>query len=495
MRIRSLRVFLITTIISTLFISTITTIVWSYYTINHVTNIFDILLVDTANNIRIFLKCKQLQHLEKIQQDFSQLDASGTKLITRDKKLLHISNNILWAEQFTENYESEAVFQIWEIKPEKMLLHSAYAPLEKFANFEAGFKDVFYKDNIYRVYTQINPELNLIIQTAQNYKMRDRLANTIIKERIYPLIFVTPILLFIIFLVIKVAADSLKKISNSIKIRDPKNLSPLDEKLAPREIRPLLKEINRLFSLINDSFAREQRFNADAAHELKTPLAAIKIQAEVIKSIYLKNIDPEKTNAQTEQIISDLDHIIMAVNRSNHVVSQLLILSKLSPNQPIKELTDCYLDRIIRGEIAALINHEKNKKVEISFDIVNLFQKDIVDIPSIKGNETLLKVLIKNILENSIKYTTNTLSKIKVKLTINKQSITLEVSDNGPGIPEHLKQRVFDRFYRIPGTEAEGSGLGLSIVKLIAVLHNAQITLLDNQSNTTGLTILIVFPF
>ncbi|MBP9721633.1 MAG: hypothetical protein KBD64_00580 [Gammaproteobacteria bacterium] len=480
MRIRSLRTFLILTIISTLLLSTITTIVWSYNTINkNISRLFDILLVDTANNLRIFLRGDLVhKNLHKMQDDFSQLDSTRTKFVhAGTKSFIKIDDSILWAEQFTENYESEAIFQVWTIKPSKLILHSSYAPSEQLTEFQSGFKNIKYKQKSYRVFTQINPKLNLVIQTAQDYTMRNDLADTIIRERLYPLVIVTPVLLLIILFAIKIASDSIKRVSGSIKIRDPKKLDMLNIKYAPKEVLPLVIEINRLFALINDSFAREQRFNSDAAHELKTPLAAIKIQAEVAKKLLVDS--PALTN---------LDHIITAVNRSDHIVSQLLILSRLSPNQPVDNPTDCYIDKIAREIIADIINHSnnnKNKNISISFDC------DYNNIPPIKGNKVLLGILVRNLIDNAIKYSGSD-SKVNLNLSFTNKTITLEISDNGPGIPNKLKSRIFDRFYRVPGTSTDGSGLGLSIVKLIADLHNAKVKVVDNITGQ-GLTVVVVF--
>jgi len=496
MRIKSLKLFLLLTISITLLLTTGATIIWSYNTINNnIASLFDILLVDSANNIRIFLK-SNLNNDARLAEIQSQLIIHDPTIVKSDnsnlkKKDVKLSKYILWAENYTENYESDAIFQVWTMDPKNLILHSGYAPTEQFAEFTSGFTDIVRFGNKYRIYTQLNPDLNLIIQTAQNYEMRHELATIILKQRLYPLIIFTPILFLLIFFAIKLAADSIRYVTDAIKRRDPKNLNLLDTKNPPKEILPLVEEINRLFVLINNSFAREQRFNSDAAHELKTPLAGIKIQAEVVKKI-LSDIELETDTKKT--LKQNLTNIISGIDRSDHIISQLLILSRLSPDHPLKDIEPCQLDKIAREVIVDLINHAENKKIIISLNLFNskgVKIKQLSQSANIQGNKILLNILLRNLIDNAIKYSGKH-SKIYINLK-NQDNLVLEVIDNGPGLPEHLKKRVFDRFYRVPGTKASGSGLGLSIVKLIAQLHHAQISVSDNTKDAHGLIVTVAF--
>lgn len=506
MRIRSLKVFLLITISVTLFTTTTANIIWSYRTINeNIANLFDILLVDYANTVRIFIK-NNIYDNYRLSEIQSQLIIHDPAKIPQDiapvtphkknkqTKPVVLSKYVEWAENYTENFEEEAIFQVWTITPKKLILHSGYAPREQFADFNSGFKDIEHLEQKYRVYTQINPDLNLIVQTAQNYGMRHELATIILQQRLYPMLIMTPILFLLIFFAIKLAADSIKHVTDNIKKRDPKNLSLLNTKKPPKEILPLVEEINRLFVLINNSFAREQRFNSDAAHELKTPLAGIKIQAEVAKNL-LAQLQAELNNSALDNINHNMNNIIDGINRSDHIISQLLILSRLSPDQPLKDIEICHLDKITREIIADLINHAENKKISISLDVVSKNKNFEIpeETPDILGNKILLGILVRNLIDNAIKYSGDN-SKISINLTIKKTKIILAVKDTGPGLSDELKRRVFDRFYRVPGTEVSGSGLGLSIVKLIASLHDAKIKVLDNAKAAHGLVIQIIFP-
>lgn len=509
MRITSLKKFLVVSICSVMLITSAVTIIWSYNTVNNnFAKLFDVLLVDDAKAIRTFLKGDILEghyaDIQGVQNDLEICDPNDKyceayKLNSEKNKQ---NNQIAWANNFTENYESETIFQVWTIKDNKLLLRSTFAPKVKFAEFNNGFADSSYNNIKYRVYTQTNADIGIIVQTAQSHEIRNHLAHLIVTQLLYPIILVTPILLLLIFFVIKLAADSINHVTDAVKKRNPRNLDLLNIKHSPEEILPLVSEINRLFELINHSFAREQRFNSDAAHELKTPLAAIKVQAQVAKTNLMSFC---KDNL--DKTIINIDHIIEGVNRSDHIVSQLLTLSRLAPDQPLKHAEICPLDKITRAVIADSINHALNKNIEISLDILttadNKANNRLILTPekeiTLLGNKTLLNILIRNLIDNAIKYSGEN-SKITVRLISSKSKIILEVRDTGPGLTKLQKQRVFDRFYRVPGNQADGSGLGLSIVKLIADLHNASIKLSDNEeeeivnkTRNKGLCIKITF--
>ncbi len=504
MRIKSIQNFLVLACCSTVLIITILNAIWSYKTTNeNISNLFDILLVDDANHIRIFLE-KSIDDTKQINEIQSHLivhamNKSYSKKHPIEKIINHKKADLTWAENYTEDFESDIIFQLWTIKPQKLIIHSSYAPIEQIADFESGFDDVIYNDEKYRVYTQINTELNMIVQTAQKYEMRTELAWTLAKQRLYPIFIITPLLFLFIFFTIRFAANSIRHVTDDIKKRDPKNLSLLDIKNPPKEVLPLVEEINRLFTLINDSFAREQRFNSDAAHELKTPLAGIKIQAEVAIKALSEILQREVNNANVtnlQQIINNLSSITNGINRSDHIISQLLILSRLSIDQPLANVENCHLDKITRELIADLYNNAAAKNINISLDVKqkpSILAPSSKNLPVIKGNKILLTILIRNLIDNAIKYSGDN-SKIKIKIITKDSEVIFIISDTGPGLPNDLKERIFDRFYRVPGTLASGSGLGLSIVKLIATLHNAKIKVLDNIKADHGLSFRIRFP-
>lgn len=494
MQIKSLTRFLISSVFFSIIVTTSATLSWSYYTIaNNTARFFDVLLIESAEKIKVFLRGDLSE--DEIKHIQSELDECTNRKKCIIDPILHAASEFKdsqsqWTKRFTERYRSESVFQIWQLEPEELILYSKYSPSEDFAEFVPGFQTVVYKNYKWRVYTQINPQLNIVIQTAQRYDLRQDLANMIIQENIYPIAIFTPILLILIFIAIKIMSEVFDHISHAIKRRDPKKLDLLSLKNIPKEIRPLIDELNRLFTLINQGFEREQRFNSDAAHELKTPLAIIKSQSELAQMEIEKLKTEYKDNNNLETITKNLSNIIKGIDRANHMVSQLLILSRLSPNTPLQNVENCYLDKISREVIAESMNHAHNKNIEVSLEL--LFNTSTKTIPPVRGNKILLSLLIRNLIDNAIRYG-GSKSKVTLNLITNKNSLILQVNDTGPGLTDALKQRVFDRFYREPGTNTEGSGLGLSIVKLIAELHDAQINLKDNPDAASGLCFEVLF--
>ncbi len=500
MQIKSITRFLIISVFLSIIITTTGTLAWSYHTIaNNTAKFFDVLLIESAEKIKIFLR-GDLSN-EKIKQIQAELDECSHRKKCIIDPILHATSDFKdsqsqWTKRFTERYRSESIFQIWELEPEELILYSKHAPSEDFAEFVPGFQTVEYKNYNWRVYTQIDPQLNLAIQTAQRYDLRHDLANMIIQENIYPIAIFTPILLILTFIAIKIMSEVFDHISHAIKRRDPKKLDLLSLNNIPKEIRPLVDELNRLFTLINHGFEREQRFNSDAAHELKTPLAIIKSQSELaqmeIEKFKAENAkNPENLESQRLSVITqNLSNITKGIDRANHMVSQLLILSRLSPNTSLENVENCYLDKICREVIADSINHIDNKNIKISLDL--LFNSVRSTVPAIQGNKILLSLLIRNIIDNAVRYG-GAENNVKVNIITTQDFLILQINDTGPGLSDKLKQRVFDRFYRQTGTNTEGSGLGLSIVKLIADLHDAKINLKDNSEAVSGLCFEVIF--
>jgi two-component system sensor histidine kinase QseC len=302
------------------------------------------------------------------------------------------------------------------------------------------------------------------------------------KPYVFEAVFFIIFLFLTVWISIRKTISRIEKITKDINARDPKNLSPLSLDAVPSEIVPLIQELNRLFKIIKLDFKREKRFTADAAHELKTPLAAIRIQIEVAMN----------THQAADRKIA-LKKSVQAIDRATHVVSQLLILNKLSSNKPIENPEPCNILAIMQEIISELEYTAFLKNIKIS---VSLKQKNI---PAIQGDPISLGILFQNLIANAIQYTQNH-GKIEIKLGHDTQNNTLfcQIRDNGPGIPNSFKKRVFDRFFRIAGHNSTGSGLGLSIVQVICKQHRAQISLHNafttQHQPTMGLLVKIIFP-
>lgn len=363
-------------------------------------------------------------------------------------------------------------FQVWNKKGE-LVFHSGHlhAPLY---NVPIGFSDTVIEGNDWRVYANYDKDTQDKIVVSEIYDVRDTLADEIARNNAYILLVTYPIFGILIWLIVGIALRSITRVTGEISNRASTYLEPVVADNIAVEIKPLVSELNQLFIRLKLAFDRNKRFAGDAAHELRTPLAALKTQAQVA----IKAENPaERNNA--------LLKVIQGVDRSSHVVAQLLTLSRLGQEEALKDISIIDLHKLTTEIMTFLvpIALEKNIEIELSGP----------DHPAlILGNDTALGILIRNIVDNAIRYTPPGGS-VKVIIADDNQSVSLRVIDNGPGIPVELRERVFERFFRILGTKASGSGLGLAIVSQIAELHHAQINLSSPPSGK-GLQFEVVFP-
>ena len=289
------------------------------------------------------------------------------------------------------------------------------------------------------------------------------------------MLLIFPLSALLIWIIIGRSLLSISRITKEVSCRAPTHLEPVRLDAIPEEMKPMIDELNKLFCRLKEGFDREKRFASDAAHELKTPLAAIKTQAQV--ALNTNNID-EKNTAITK--------LITSVHRSTHIIQQLLIMSRLAPETPhVTDFESVNLNHITRDMLAIMAPLAMKKHVELELQIDK-------NIPLFSGNVTAICILIRNLIDNAIRYTKNN-GLILVRVRTDDKHVILEVIDNGPGIPKALHKRVLERFFRVLGNKRPGSGLGLAIVKQICDLHHARIELNTPQEHS-GLKVSVYFP-
>jgi two-component system sensor histidine kinase QseC len=367
-------------------------------------------------------------------------------------------------------YARRVAFQIWE-KGNRLRLHSANAPQQPLANNEPGFSDSTIDGTRWRVFSTWDESGEYLIHVAERTDVRDELADGIAGNLLRPLWFALPLLALLLWIAVMRGLRPLDKLTSEVEQREPDNLASLDASSAPREVVPLIERLNRLFVRIDASMQKERRFTADAAHELRTPVAAIKAQAQVARAA---SGEPERSHA--------LDNAILGCDRAAHLIEQLLTLARVDTlGGDMAE--PCRLRAISTEVIAALAPAALEKGVQLE-----LLAGDEA---AVRGNPELLRMLLRNLLDNSIRHTPPGTT-VQVGITQESGDICLSVSDNGPGIPEQERARVLERFYRPPGTQASGSGLGLSIVKRIAEVHGATLEILPGSAGQ-GLRVTVHF--
>lgn len=365
------------------------------------------------------------------------------------------------------------IFQVWGNNG-NLLLHSPNIVNLELKNAPLGFSDQIINGNDWRIYSFYDDKKQQKVVTAELYNLRRDLADAIAHSNANILLITYPAFGILIWIIVNLALHSISRVANEISNRASTYLEPMELTEIPVEIKPLVAELNQLFIRLKLAFERNKRFAADAAHELRTPLAALKTHVQV--ALMSDNeIDRQKA----------LQKVIESVDRSSHVVAQLLTLSRLGEEEALIDLKPVNLHKLSTDILAYIATHALEKNIEIEL-------APAPNVAIVLGNDTALGILIRNIVDNAIRYTPPE-GEVKVEIIDADTHVIFRVTDTGPGIPIQLRDRVFERFFRILGTKASGSGLGLAIVSQIASLHHAEITL-STPKNGHGLQFDVAFP-
>lgn len=391
--------------------------------------------------------------------------------VPKDIENYYLKNYLSKAQ---ENFANKFNFQVWS-KTDRLLLHSVNAPKQPLSGGKTGFSDKVIDGDLWRVFTAYNADSGVRTMLGEHYDTRNELGHLIAQDDIYIMLLTFPLSGLLIWIIIGRGLNSLNRIAKEVANRAPTYLDPVGEAGVPIEIKPVIDELNELFARLQEAFNREKRFAADAAHELRTPLAALKTQAQVA----LDTKDPEERE-------SVLKNVILGADRCGHTVQQLLTLSRLVPQASYLEDTSrINLAKLAADIIAQIVPAALEKHIDIELENGPKSAR-------ILGNVTALSILLRNLIDNSIRYTPEK-GEVKVSIKHRADKVLLIVADTGPGIPIELRSRVFERFFRVLGTKTPGSGLGLAIVQQIAKLHRAEVVL-GSPPWGKGLAVTVIFP-
>jgi len=372
----------------------------------------------------------------------------------------------------TNRYLHKVTFQVWD-GGRKLLVHSANAPDHRLSASDHGFSDASFDGDRWRVFSQWSDDGRYLVQVGETFDVRDDISRELAGHLLAPLAVALPLLALGLALLIGRGLRPLSTLADDIGRRDANRLDQVDTARAPSELKPVLDRLNQLFARLSRSIELERRFTADTAHELRTPLAAMRTHAQVAQGA--TSVD------EREAAIS---HVIEATDRATHLLEQLLTLARLDAPAASQSFVACDLRQIARTVLAAAAPAALLKQIEV----------ELVEGPSVAvpGDPTLLGVLLRNLIDNAVRYSP---PKVGVGVTAGLTAAGepfVAVSDQGPGIPPAERSRVLDRFHRIAGSGASGSGLGLSIVARIAELHGARLEL-DSSPDGKGLGARVVF--
>jgi two-component system sensor histidine kinase TctE len=311
-----------------------------------------------------------------------------------------------------------------------------------------------------------------LVQVGETVRKRSRLASEIIGDVLAAQFLIVPVALLFVWLGLTRGVAPLNDLTAAIRGRRPGDLAPIDEAGAPEEVRPLLGAFNELLVRLDASLRAQQRFVADAAHQMRTPLAGLKMQAEIA----MRQRDPVNLQHAMRQIVASAD-------RTAHLINQLLALARADSDAP-PALRPLDLDSLARDVAREWVARAQEKDIDLGFEATGA--------PAwVDGNVALLRELLANLVDNAIRYTPAG-GRVTVRVAAD-DGVLLEIEDTGIGIPEADRELVFERFYRVLGTGAEGSGLGLPIVRGIAHLHGASVALAPNP-HEHGTLARVAFP-
>ncbi len=370
-----------------------------------------------------------------------------------------------------EEARLDLVVQVWDARGARLYLSHPHTDLPGFAQF--GLTTLSTAEGRWRVFsTQIRGQ---VIQVAQPMSVRERLAADMAMRVLLPFLVLIPVLGLLVWLAIGRGLGPLAAVARAVTQRTPDSLDAVELPFAPDELRPLLDALNALLARLGEALDKQRAFTADAAHELRTPLAALQLQVQLIERCQTED---ERTQA--------IERLKEGLKRATHVVDQLLTLARQEGEVVADALAPVDLRALAARVMAELAPLAQARAIDLG-----MVGEDMPVM--IKGEAVALRILIANLLGNALRYTPED-GRVDVGVLHKPGTgVILEISDTGPGIPEAERARVFDRFYRGEHVVMAGSGLGLAIVKRVAERHGARVTLLAGPDGI-GLRVSVAFP-
>jgi two-component system sensor histidine kinase TctE len=315
-----------------------------------------------------------------------------------------------------------------------------------------------------------------LVQVAESLDKRAVLATEIVKGVMLPQFVILPLAVLLVWVGLAYAIKPLNRLEERIRARRPDDLSPLDERSIPLEVAPLVASVNDLLMRLKNSINHQKRFLADAAHQLKTPLAGLRMQADLA----------QREGGSADELKQSLRQIGDASKRATHTVNQLLALARAEEGGTTMARQSCDLAQLTIEVVQDCLPRAMDKAIDLGYEGI----KPGADGATLQGNATLLKEMVRNLVDNAINYTPSDSKHpgmVTVRLLADPfgQVLLLQVEDSGPGIPLAERELVFKPFYRSLGSDVDGSGLGLPIVIEIAQVHRGSVSLEDANTGHT----------
>ncbi|MFM5814861.1 ATP-binding protein [Aeromonas dhakensis] len=373
---------------------------------------------------------------------------------------------------FGHEFERNLYFQLLS-EQGGILLRSPSAPSQPLSTLAPGFNSVTKDNHEWRTFTLYNQDAQTWLIVAERDDERSELASKMATLTMLPLLITLPFLLGLLWWLISRGLAPLRQLAQAIGERHPANLSPLNLKIRAQELTPLTNEINRLMYALADTIEREKQFTNEAAHELRTPLAVLRIHSENALAA---------EDAESRQ--HSLQKMLLALDRSDRLLRQLLTQARID-NQQGLELSELNLNQLLQGTLATLAPIALKKDQQLSLEGTEQL--------TVMGQATLLELMFSNLIDNALRYT-QAQGEIVVEACQEGHRVRVDIRDNGPGIPTAALSRLCERFFRVNPQQGDGVGLGMAIVSRIAQLHGADLDIHNRPEGGLEVSVLLPAP-
>ena len=386
-----------------------------------------------------------------------RLAATGLGERLNEQKNTELPDTKKWVHKGSRGHTDDdaLTFAIFNRQGDMLLNDGEKGRHIRFDRDTLGFKDVELKgdDDLWRMVWLTSPDGQYRVAVGQEYDYRNDMAWGLVSGQLTPWLASLPVLLLALILMVTLELRPLRRVAEGLRQRSPEDATPISTDKLPGEVLPLADALNSLFTRTGEMLVRERRFTSDAAHELRSPLAALRVQTEVV----------QLSGDDTEMREHALENLTTSIDRATRLVDQLLTLSRLESFAEPEALERVDWSSLVVQSLAEQDHRAHSKGIELRFEHHGTP-------PEMRGQSLLLSLMVRNLLDNAIRY-----SPAGTYITITLDAQGLCVADQGPGITgEHLA-RLGERFYRPPGQEQTGSGLGISIVQRIAQLHQMKV--------------------
>jgi two-component system OmpR family sensor kinase/two-component system sensor histidine kinase QseC len=357
------------------------------------------------------------------------------------------------------------VVQIWTVDGRSIYASRAHSALP--ARALLGLADVTVEGQAWRTFSVATR--SRVIQVAQPRQIRQRLAAGAALRSVAPLLLLAPLLAIGIWWLVALILAPLRRVASEVRTRDEQSLQPLPTEDLPVEVAPLVNALNGLLQRLGESLDTQRAFVSEAAHELRSPLTALKLQLQL-----LTRAGDDATRAEAA------GRLAAGIDRAVRLVEQLLALARSEPGAPISTMQPLDLSELVRLAVADTVPLAQARGTDLEL---------FADVPvALEGDRSALTMLVRNLADNAVRYAPPG-ARVELRVEVAAGVPTLQVDDSGPGIPTTERDRVFDRFYRRSSGNEDGTGLGLAIVRSVADRHGANVELADSPLGGLRVTV------